>query len=74
MHNYSPNTPGLRNLQAGEHLKGLIGSALRARDELPRRVPVLLKVAPDLKENEKQEITNVILSKEVYFFPLIIIA
>lgn len=48
----SPNTPGLRDLQARAALDDLAARALDARDEavvrgLPRR-PVLLKIAPDL--------------------------
>lgn len=44
----SPNTPGLRNLQAGEALKRLLGAVLTARARASVRVPVFLKVAPDL--------------------------
>lgn len=48
----SPNTPGLRDLQAKAALDDLAARALDARDAaaaggLPRR-PVLLKIAPDL--------------------------
>lgn len=48
----SPNTPGLRDLQAKAALDDLAARSLGARDEaaargLPRR-PVLLKIAPDL--------------------------
>ncbi|MCC6215221.1 MAG: quinone-dependent dihydroorotate dehydrogenase [Polyangiaceae bacterium] len=46
----SPNTPGLRDLQAVERLRPLL---VRVRDELDRarttsRVPLLVKIAPDL--------------------------
>jgi dihydroorotate dehydrogenase len=49
----SPNTPGLRQLQDESHLRQLlaaIGGANRNRAAQPggRRVPVLLKLAPDL--------------------------
>jgi dihydroorotate dehydrogenase len=48
----SPNTPGLRDLQAESALDDLIARALAARDEAgqatSRRTPVLLKIAPDL--------------------------
>lgn len=48
----SPNTPGLRDLQARAALDDLAARAIGARDDatasgLPRR-PVLLKIAPDL--------------------------
>lgn len=48
----SPNTPGLRDLQARDSLKALLDAALSAREEetvrAGRRVPVFLKIAPDL--------------------------
>ena len=50
----SPNTPGLRELQAGEVLSELlkrIGEArVEAEAECGRRTPLLLKVAPDLDD------------------------
>jgi dihydroorotate dehydrogenase len=50
----SPNTPGLRDLQARDSLRALLAAVLDARDEeagrLGRRVPVFLKIAPDLTE------------------------
>ncbi|MBL8092545.1 MAG: quinone-dependent dihydroorotate dehydrogenase [Anaerolineales bacterium] len=48
----SPNTLNLRQLQAREHLEGLLKAVAAARDALPRRVPLLLKLAPDLTEAE----------------------
>ena len=48
----SPNTPGLRDLQSEEALRALLTRVLARRDELAaksgRRVPVFLKLAPDL--------------------------
>ena len=51
----SPNTPGLRDLQAADALRELLTRSLAARDAAAdeiggRRVPVLLKLAPDLDE------------------------
>ncbi|CAG0910844.1 unnamed protein product, partial [Cyprideis torosa] len=37
----SPNTPGLRNLQAKQALSSLLSAVLDARDSLKRRVPLL---------------------------------
>jgi dihydroorotate dehydrogenase len=45
----SPNTPGLRNLQSSSELRELLPRLNEARDGLPRRVPMLLKIAPDLE-------------------------
>lgn len=47
----SPNTPGLRDLQAESALDDLIARTLAARDEAAagaRPTPVLIKIAPDL--------------------------
>ena len=47
----SPNTPGLRDLQAPDALDELLARVLDARDaraEMFGRKPVLLKIAPDL--------------------------
>jgi dihydroorotate dehydrogenase len=47
----SPNTPGLRDLQAENVLDDLVARTIDARDEAcigGRRTPVLVKIAPDL--------------------------
>jgi dihydroorotate dehydrogenase len=48
----SPNTPGLRDLQFGEPLEQLLAQLVARRDALAdrhgRRVPLVLKIAPDL--------------------------
>lgn len=56
----SPNTPGLRGLQAREPLRRLLGELLHARAGLaaPRR-PLLLKIAPDLDEAGEAAIAEV---------------
>jgi dihydroorotate dehydrogenase len=50
----SPNTPGLRALQSGPALRALLSAVVVARDEqaarLGRKVPVLVKLAPDLDD------------------------
>lgn len=52
----SPNTPGLRSLQYGEELRRLLDAlcreaqALRAADG--RHVPLVVKIAPDLTDEE----------------------
>ena len=49
----SPNTPGLRDLQAVEHLRPLLTEAREALDRTSRRrVPLLVKVAPDLADTD----------------------
>ena len=56
----SPNTPGLRNLQADEALTRLLGEVLEARAKAKTRVPVLLKIAPDLDQAGMDTIARVI--------------
>ncbi|WP_075878995.1 quinone-dependent dihydroorotate dehydrogenase [Vreelandella massiliensis] len=52
----SPNTPGLRTLQFGEQLDALLGP-IRERgaaldSERGRKVPLLVKIAPDMEDEE----------------------
>ena len=62
----SPNTPGLRDLQARESLDALLAAVLTARAEEAtkhgRSVPVFLKIAPDLTEEGLDDIAAVTLS------------
>ena len=44
----SPNTPGLRDLQERTAVTGLLNAIVEARQAAATRVPILLKVAPDL--------------------------
>lgn len=52
----SPNTAGLRELQEEQALRRLIGTLREAQERLAaqhgRRVPVLVKVAPDLSDDD----------------------
>jgi dihydroorotate dehydrogenase len=61
----SPNTPGLRNLQADEALTRLLAAVLKARSKAPVRVPVLLKLAPDLDEKALDAIARVVLATDL---------
>jgi dihydroorotate dehydrogenase len=61
----SPNTPGLRNLQADEALRRLLGAVLAARARAKTRVPVLLKIAPDLDEAGLDAIAAVVLATDL---------
>ena len=63
----SPNTPGLRALQGKEPLAELIQRTRIARDKLgPDKLtgqpPLLLKIAPDLTDDDQQDIAEVALS------------
>jgi dihydroorotate dehydrogenase len=61
----SPNTPGLRALQGRELLAELLTAVLAARDEAAPGVPVLLKVAPDLSDEDKADIASVVLDLKI---------
>jgi dihydroorotate dehydrogenase len=56
----SPNTPGLRALQGRKPLAALIAAVREARGAA--RPPLLLKIAPDLTEADKQDIAEVALA------------
>lgn len=55
----SPNTPGLRELQAGKALDELLARVMDARDRAPARRPLLLKIAPDLSLAELDDVVAV---------------
>ncbi len=49
----SPNTPGLRNLQAVEKLEPLLAHVRRTADEVTAaHLPLLVKIAPDLSDED----------------------
>jgi dihydroorotate dehydrogenase len=65
----SPNTPGLRDLQARESLGVLLAAVREARDEadarLGKHTPVFLKIAPDLDEAGLDDIAAEVLDKGI---------
>jgi dihydroorotate dehydrogenase len=56
----SPNTPGLRNLQAGGELGELLAAVREARQVAFAQPPVFLKVAPDLDEGDPIRIVRAV--------------
>lgn len=56
----SPNTPGLRNLQAVDHLRPLLSAVREAADRTVtgRRVPLLVKIAPDLADEDVDAVAD----------------
>ncbi|MCB1827706.1 MAG: quinone-dependent dihydroorotate dehydrogenase [Coxiellaceae bacterium] len=52
----SPNTPGLRELQGERYLEGLLAELVALRNQLnnryDRKLPLFVKIAPDLSEGE----------------------
>jgi dihydroorotate dehydrogenase len=61
----SPNTVGLRRLQEREMLEGLLGTIQNTRRELPVTPPILVKISPDLSEEELDDAVGVILDKNM---------
>jgi dihydroorotate dehydrogenase len=59
----SPNTPGLRALQGRAELDDLLGRLLDARARIGAAVPLVLKIAPDLTEPDKEAIALVALAR-----------
>lgn len=61
----SPNTPGLRDLQAPGPLTDIIRAVQSARQESGATPPLLLKIAPDLNENQISDIVKVALDEKI---------
>jgi len=74
---FSPNTPGLRNLQKKNDLINLLSKVIEARNQFSgeRKIPLLLKIAPDLTDQDKKDIADVIINdkKVKLYFNLIYI-
>ncbi len=62
----SPNTPGLRSLQFGESLKQLLEALAERRELLAaqygKRVPVAIKIAPDMSDEETVQVAQALLA------------
>ncbi|ONK15742.1 quinone-dependent dihydroorotate dehydrogenase [Streptomyces sp. MP131-18] len=56
----SPNTPGLRDLQAADRLRPLLAAVREAADRSSpvRRVPLLVKIAPDLADEDVDAVAD----------------
>lgn len=62
----SPNTPGLRDLQAVDSLRPILTAVQRAADSAAgRRVPVLVKVAPDLDDDDVAAVADLVLELDL---------
>jgi dihydroorotate dehydrogenase len=55
----SPNTPGLRGLQSRSELENLLSRISTVRTRLRTSVPLLLKIAPDLNDEQLSDIAVV---------------
>lgn len=65
----SPNTPNLRTLQQGDSLEVLVKTLKQKQAELAKKygkyVPLAVKIAPDLTDEQIESICNVFLHYEV---------
>lgn len=70
----SPNTPGLRDLQSTESLRPIVRAVREAADMSirdrdgdgePRRVPLLVKIAPDLANEDVDAVADLALELEL---------
>ncbi|RJG13745.1 quinone-dependent dihydroorotate dehydrogenase [Pseudomonas cavernicola] len=61
----SPNTPGLRSLQFGDSLKQLLEALRKRQEDLAlqhgKRVPLAIKIAPDMTDAEIVEVAAALL-------------
>jgi len=65
----SPNTPGLRSLQYGEALNELLAALKTEQAQLNKQhgkyVPIAVKIAPDLNEEEVQSIAQSLIDNNI---------
>jgi len=65
----SPNTPGLRDLQTKSALEELLSRLTRVREDLvaggAARKPLVLKIAPDLDDEDLTDIADVVLKSGI---------
>ncbi len=59
----SPNTPGLRDMQARDELDHLLNLIAKTQANISRRAPILLKLAPDLSLEAMADIAQVCLGR-----------
>ena len=57
----SPNTPGLRELQDKEPLLKILNALQERNQRKPKRKPILLKIAPDLTNEQLDDIIAIVL-------------
>lgn len=61
----SPNTANLRTLQEKEPLLEILFSLQKINDTKPKRKPILLKIAPDLHDNQLLDIIDIIAQTKI---------
>jgi dihydroorotate dehydrogenase len=61
----SPNTPGLRDLQKASELRDLLTAVRVARSSIASKVPLLLKISPDLDPVSMDQIAEISLEHRI---------
>ena len=61
----SPNTKKLRDFHDREQLKNLLNKLNKIKKDKKTKVPLLLKISPDIKENEISEIASIIIENSI---------
>ena len=60
----SPNTPGLRDLQSGQHFQELI-ELIKVNKKNGLKTPILIKLAPDLTKKELESIIELSIDSKI---------
>tara|TARA_B100000579_G_scaffold290767_1_gene241458 strand:+ start:740 stop:1792 length:1053 start_codon:yes stop_codon:yes gene_type:complete len=61
----SPNTENLRKFHNQKQLDDLLKSIEKEKKNLKTKIPIVVKISPDIKENEIDEISQVLLNNNV---------
>ena len=61
----SPNTENLRNFHEESKLQELLASILKEKNNLKSKVPIAVKISPDLDENQINLISEILLENEI---------
>lgn len=61
----SPNTERLRDLQGKAALSALLAGVLETRESLPQKIPIFLKISPDLSSEELSDLAEVALASGI---------
>ncbi|MFL2715454.1 MAG: quinone-dependent dihydroorotate dehydrogenase [Gammaproteobacteria bacterium] len=61
----SPNTENLRSFHEESKLQELLGSILKEKNDLKSNVPIVVKISPDIDENQIHLISEILLENEI---------
>ena len=61
----SPNTENLRNFHEETKLKELLKSILKEKNDLKSKVPIVVKISPDINEDQINLISEILLENKI---------